>query len=239
MRIQRFILVFFALTFHLAKSTTWVTISSGFWNNPSTWSTGIVPPFNSSDTFRIKHPVAFGNNLVFNSGAFLKIDTTGGLCAHNSITLKSGAKCTMYGLLEIDSLLIPGGQASLLSPGAVTLTCYGILSLGGSLSVTSALMVGPWFSCRSPEFLFAGIDELSKSISLKVYPNPTLNTLHIETQQNEFENSEIEITNSIGKCVLKTLYSETIDISKLSQGFYNLKIIAQNRLIYYSKFIKE
>ena len=31
----------------------------------------------------------------------------------------------------------------------------------------------------------------------KIYPNPVLNNLFISTDQNEFENSEIEITNSL------------------------------------------
>jgi hypothetical protein len=85
----------------------------------------------------------------------------------------------------------------------------------------------------------AGIEEINFSSEIKIYPNPTSNTLHISTEQNEFENSEIEITNSLGQMVLKTLFSNTVDVSNFSQGFYNLKIATLNKQIYNSKFIKE
>lgn len=86
---------------------------------------------------------------------------------------------------------------------------------------------------------FVGIKELTNSHSVKIYPNPSLNTINISTEQNEFENSELEITNSLGQTVLKEKFKSEIDVSKLPKGFYNLKIISESKQVYYSKFIKE
>ncbi len=85
-----------------------------------------------------------------------------------------------------------------------------------------------------------GIKEVNNLISnLNVYPNPVSNTLFISPKQDEFKNSEIEITNALGQIVLKLPYSNEIDVSKLAQGFYNLKISEPGEQFYYSKFIKE
>lgn len=77
-----------------------------------------------------------------------------------------------------------------------------------------------------------GIKELDKKESLKIYPNPTSNTLNIKS--NSKTNSEIEIINYLGQTVLKQKYAESIDVSKLSPACYIIKIDNS-----YSKFVKE
>ncbi|HWY12712.1 MAG TPA: T9SS type A sorting domain-containing protein [Bacteroidia bacterium] len=72
-----------------------------------------------------------------------------------------------------------------------------------------------------------GIDENKMPIDLKLYPNPAANNLNILSEQNQFQYSEIEIINYLGQTVLKTQYTNTIDVSKLSKGIYTLKIIAK------------
>ncbi|MGZ4091360.1 MAG: T9SS type A sorting domain-containing protein, partial [Bacteroidia bacterium] len=85
-----------------------------------------------------------------------------------------------------------------------------------------------------------GIDELSISATqVRVYPNPATNSLHIESENEDVVNSGVEITNALGQTVLETPYTNTIDVSGLSQGYYNIKISTQNRQTYFSKFIKE
>ncbi len=213
----------------------------GFWNSPSIWANAAVPPYNSADTIIIKHPVAFNNNLIFNSGGYLKIDTAGGLCGHNNITLKSGSKFLMRGILEIDSLLIPGGQVSLLSPGAVTLTCYGILSNGGSLTITCSLIVGPWFTCITPTFQFAGIEENNKNSFIKLFPNPN-NGLFVLRIDNEIENGELILINSIGQKIYEQkIIQGTNDIKTngLSLGLYNYILLQNNQKIANGKLVIE
>ena len=68
--------IFTILAINSAFSSTWITISKGYWNNGSIWSTGMIPPYSSSDTIIIEHPVVFENNLYFNDGAFIQIDSS-------------------------------------------------------------------------------------------------------------------------------------------------------------------
>lgn len=85
----------------------------------------------------------------------------------------------------------------------------------------------------------AGIKEYSINNLINIFPNPVHETLNISNERNEFENSEVEITNTLGQTVLKLPYSNTIDVSTLSRGYYNLKIVSNNKQPDYSKFIKE
>ncbi len=84
-----------------------------------------------------------------------------------------------------------------------------------------------------------GFDEIKNSTSLKIFPNQASNILQIETEQTNLDNSEIEITNSLGQTILKLPYSKTIDVSKLQEGFYYLKINSLGKPTYSSKFIKQ
>jgi hypothetical protein len=79
-------------------------------------------------------------------------------------------------------------------------------------------------------------NEFSK---VKIYPNPVSNTLYISDPYSVFQNSVIEITNLFGQMILKQPYSNTVEVSSLAQGYYNLKITTSNKQTYYSKFLKE
>lgn len=85
----------------------------------------------------------------------------------------------------------------------------------------------------------AGVDEISKAINFKIYPNPVSNTLHIESEQYFGAGSAIEITNTLGQTVLKLPYSNEIDVSSISNGCYFLKITSNNNQSFHSKFVKQ
>lgn len=85
----------------------------------------------------------------------------------------------------------------------------------------------------------AGIAQITLSFSLVIFPNPVANTLWIATEQADFTNSEIEITNYIGQPILKLPFSNSVDISRLSQGHYILKLKTEIGNEYNSKFIKQ
>lgn len=70
-----------------------------------------------------------------------------------------------------------------------------------------------------------------------VFPNPTSNDLHIQTNNFEFGDSEIQIINYLGQTVLKQPFSETISVAELSSGYYTLLISTANGQ-FHSKFIK-
>ncbi len=68
-----------------------------------------------------------------------------------------------------------------------------------------------------------------------VYPNPTKNVLNIEAA---ILVTEIEIYSILGKKLLQTK-SKTIDVSKLSNGLYVMKIISSKGIETIKHFIKQ
>ncbi|HWY12567.1 MAG TPA: T9SS type A sorting domain-containing protein [Bacteroidia bacterium] len=78
----------------------------------------------------------------------------------------------------------------------------------------------------------------NSSISISVFPNPVSSTLFISTEQSFEPETEIEITNTLGQTVLKSIYKNEIDVSQLSSGCFVLKIITSDKKQFHSKFIK-
>lgn len=115
-------------------------------------------------------------------------------------------------------------------------TVYGWILVDGTYFSHNRIKVRSWaYESKSA----AGISENYKNNKLSIYPNPTTSILTISSSNISQINSEIEIVNSIGQTVLLQSYSKSIDVSMLSKGLYNLKVITQEKEIYYSKFIKE
>lgn len=86
----------------------------------------------------------------------------------------------------------------------------------------------------------AGIHKLNdNSYKIKVFPNPVSNTLKIDSENILCEKSEIEIINCIGEVVLKTAFSNMVDVSEISCGYYLLQISAPDKKTFRAKFIKE
>jgi hypothetical protein len=84
-----------------------------------------------------------------------------------------------------------------------------------------------------------GLSENEKKQNMFLFPNPATNILQISNDNNEFKNSIIEVINYLSQTVLKQVYSNSIDVSKLPSGIYTLKINASGKESLYSKFIKE
>jgi len=156
------------------RAETWTTVHAGFWNSPSVWSTGVVPPHSGNDTFNLRHCIAIDQNLSFNTGGRLLIDSTGGICGHYTVTINANVNFDKYGILEIDTLVIQSGHVDFYPPGAAILTWYGIITGAGAyLDVHGdSMAVGPWFECVQPEFFFIGIDELNHDTGFNLFPNP-------------------------------------------------------------------
>ena len=70
------------------------------------------------------------------------------------------------------------------------------------------------------------ISNISNNNPVFIYPNPAKNTLKIE---GEF--SKLEIYDSIGKLVLNSKSSKSINISSLKSGFYTAMIKTKNNLL--------
>ncbi len=83
------------------------------------------------------------------------------------------------------------------------------------------------------------INELNKENFITTFPNPVDNVLHLRSNRNNLENSEIEITNTLGQTVLKLTYRNEIDVSNLTNGCYFLRMSDPDKKEFHSKFIKE
>lgn len=106
----------------------------------------------------------------------------------------------------------------------------------------SAFVVGGWyrFLCMSENgeliymnpnyescYLITEIDEIEKS-SLKIFPNPTKNTLSIENIKN-IDIESISLLNTKGQLIkLFDSNNTRLDISNISSGYYILKISHKN-----------
>ncbi len=75
----------------------------------------------------------------------------------------------------------------------------------------------------------SGISNLIKYDELGIFPNPTKNTITIKVPQ-ELKDYEIRITNSLGETIIQTK-SNVIDVSRVPQGIYFVKINSGNKVI--------
>jgi len=69
-----------------------------------------------------------------------------------------------------------------------------------------------------------GIEDIS-ALGIVVYPNPTQNILTIETRLE----IEVEVFDMVGKLLISERNIKTLDLSKLTNGLYNLNIIYEDK----------
>ena len=77
-----------------------------------------------------------------------------------------------------------------------------------------------------------------EKIRLWIYPNPVSMVLNINSEI-AFEEALVEIINGTGEVMIKEAYAQSIDVSKLSNGIYYLKIISKNSGTQNFRFMKE
>ncbi len=85
---------------------------------------------------------------------------------------------------------------------------------------------------------FDNINHLSKIQHVKIYPNPSVNFIRVET---EFENTQINIFDQFGRRLFSrrnNTYKSDIDISTFSPGIYLLEV-KSGKNIARNKFVKE
>jgi hypothetical protein len=74
---------------------------------------------------------------------------------------------------------------------------------------------------------------------LQLFPNPVINELNILHTENLDENTLLEVINSMGQTVIKTNYTNKIDVSSLTNGVYFLKLSSKLIRPSTSKFVKQ
>jgi len=73
--------------------------------------------------------------------------------------------------------------------------------------------------------------------NFRIYPNPSNSTLHIDSPNNIISNIEILDLNC--RIIDKQQYKDNVDISKLKNGIYFVKIITEDKKEAMRKFIKQ
>jgi 3',5'-cyclic AMP phosphodiesterase CpdA len=113
--------------------------------------------------------------------------------------------------------------------GAALNRSYRIITVGSSFVTVSA----PLLSCNT----ITGINELSNTFNISVFPNPAIDNITIEAPPK----CKIEILNIAGQLmtVTETAGNTTgIDISSFAKGFYFIKVQSEKGVAM-KKFVKE
>ena len=207
------------------------TINYGSWNNESTWKDNLIPPYQFYDSVLVKHPIMFDSVIVIN--AFFKIDSSGAICGHHKIIIKSDFK--INGFFQCDSLEVDGGLVNILGPGDCVSTFqthtfnFGLLSLtGGSLAV------GPWFECRTANYFYLENLELNEN-QFKIYPNPTADFFSID---EHYKDSDFQIINALGEILMEGKIESKLDLSQFENGIYFLQLSRNNQITFAEKIVK-
>ncbi|MBK7669096.1 MAG: T9SS type A sorting domain-containing protein [Sphingobacteriaceae bacterium] len=178
------------------------------WSTPYWWKTNIAKPLISSDTIN-KVNFIWSNSLLY----LIEKDWFGG--NYKNVTDFVNTNDKFIGVKYQTSIDTIFGWIRVHCPDRYR--CY-IKDFSASKS-------------------YVGIKELNRP-EVSIYPNPVTETLFIKDPENKFQNYEIEITNHIGQTVLSLQYINSVDVSKLVQGIYIIKITSNGNQSYYSKFVK-
>jgi hypothetical protein len=215
--------------FKSLSATIWETATKGFWQDSTVWVGSVAPETTSSDTFLINHPIVIENDLTLEPGAYMLIDSTGGICGHQIAEVLNNAVLEVFGILELDELYVNSGFVHIFK-GNVKLTTYAeIRGQGGRLKVDddAKFVVGEWFECLLPYYAFAldNTARLSDNPILEattIYPNPFTNFFTITNPYKEW--SQIKISDLFGREVyFNSMYAseeQKIDLHTWSKGVY-------------------
>ena len=170
---------------------------------------------------------------VIVSNAFFKIDSSGAICGHHKIIVKSDFK--INGFFQCDSLEVDGGNINILGPGDCVSTFHTHVLNFGSFSLTGgSLAVGPWFECRSASYFYLENFELNNELNA-FYPNPTADFVSIDEHYND---SDFQLINALGEIILQGKIESKLDLSQLENGIYFLQLSSYNQINWTEKIVK-
>lgn len=81
-----------------------------------------------------------------------------------------------------------------------------------------------------------GLSDEIQEESIDIYPNPTLGMIHVNA--SDLDVMSVEITSGLGEEIMKTIKTESIDVSFLSDGIY-IMMITTERGVVTKRFVKE
>lgn len=222
-------------------SKTYTTKRSGPYTDSFTWQNNKGPSLNSHDTLLIQHYVELNNNLVFQSGAFVKIDSSGRLCGHYTTTVESNAYLLCFGVLQLDSLQVFGGLVDIKGKGKGVFTVSVILRILGAKMTTSdraTFAVGPWFVCQNPQ-RDSKVNPLSTSSLFSIAPNPSSDITNFNFDKSLL-NQELCIRDINGRIIYQmNILSEKIklDLYDWENGVYLVQVVSNARTFQQQIFV--
>ena len=228
--------------------TTWSSLGTGVLGNLS----GVFDMAIYKDTLYIagafpKSAGNAGNYIMKWDGTQLRDAGFGGFCGYGSIQslvqfrnrlyafgnfqCAAGEKAFGVAYLENGIWTVPQDSIENNSiTGAVAFKdaiyiCGGFNSINGDNTIRKfAKMTCPDFDAAAG--CVSGMNESSKTLDIKIFPNPTNDKIHLEFEQNRAMD-KVSITNALGQEVymlLKPEPNKEIDISHLTKGIYLLQV---------------
>ena len=115
---------------------------------------------------------------------------------------------------------------------------------GSGALVTPAYLREIWTELNKVICTTSSTNETSKQIAISLFPNPVVNSLTVEIEQNDFQKVAIaEITNVVGQKIISKRLTDVkslVNTSQLVSGVYFVTIKDLNgKVIGTSKFFKE
>ena len=110
---------------------------------------------------------------------------------------------------------------------------YNFVNANGSWQQSSkrgSLMIRPVVGAS----YYIGLDEQESATSLRLYPNPVNQVLHLE---GDFEKAQISIYDLTGRKVYQGEYQHEISVSSLNDGLYFIHVITAEGQVINQKFI--
>ena len=126
-----------------------------------------------------------------------------------------------------------GGLINIGFDASIDNSQYNFVNTNGSWQQSSklgSLMIRPVVGAS----YYIGLDEQESAPSLRLYPNPVNQVLHLE---GDFENSQISIYDLTGRKVYQDEYQHEISVSNLDNGLYFIHIITSEGQVINQKFI--
>ena len=112
---------------------------------------------------------------------------------------------------------------------------YNFVNTNGSWqpsSMKGSLMIRPVVGAN----YYIGLSEQGSAASLRLYPNPASNTLHLES---DIEHGQMSIYDLTGRKVYQSDYQTQISVADLNNGLYFLHVITDDGQVINQKFIIE
>ena len=126
-----------------------------------------------------------------------------------------------------------GGLINICFDTSIDNSQYNFVNANGSWQQSSkrgSLMIRPVVGAS----YYIGLDEQESATSLRLYPNPVNQVLHLE---GDFEKAQISIYDLTGRKVYQGEYQHEISVSSLNDGLYFIHVITAEGQVINQKFI--